>query len=86
MYDAQGEDLVEGDSAEGVPEEEGADEQTGDGLEQVAAAAGCGRSAHAGTWPSEEMQWVVRMGARLVRRTMKHATSIVSSGSLLCGR
>jgi hypothetical protein len=48
MYGAQGENLSEGDSSEGVPEEEGADEETGDGLEQVAAGSGCG-GAHADT-------------------------------------
>jgi hypothetical protein len=53
MFEAEGEDLIEGDSAEGVPEEEGADEKTGNGLRQVAAGAGCGGGAHAGTWASE---------------------------------
>lgn len=56
MREAEGEDLVEGDSAEGVPEEEGADEQAGDGLVQIAAgAAGCGGDAHADTRVDQEM-------------------------------
>jgi hypothetical protein len=56
MYCAQSEDLVERDSAEGVPKEEGADEQAGNGLQQVAIACGC--DAHARTRPNEE-GWVV---------------------------
>ena len=40
MDRAEGEDVGEGDSAEGVPEKEGADEQAGNGLKQVAAIAG----------------------------------------------
>jgi hypothetical protein len=51
MNEAQCEDLIEGDSAEGVPEEEGADEHAGDGLQQIASAGGLSRRAHAGTWP-----------------------------------
>jgi hypothetical protein len=53
MCDAKGEDLGKGDSAKGVPEEEGADEQARDGFEQVAAGGGCGSGVHAGTWESE---------------------------------
>jgi len=49
MFEAEGEDLIERDSAKGVPEEEGADEQARDGLQQVALFGGRGCSAHAGT-------------------------------------
>ena len=58
MDGTQSEDLVEGDSAEGIPEEEGADEQAGDGLQQVAVAAGCGYGAHAENRSSEQA-WIV---------------------------
>jgi hypothetical protein len=60
MRYAQGEDMGEGDSAEGVPEEKGADEQAGDGLHQVAVAAGFGCGGHAGNQPSEQ-GWGVAM-------------------------
>jgi len=33
--EAEAGDLVEGDAAEGVPEEEGADEQAGEGFEKM---------------------------------------------------
>lgn len=49
MRGAQREDLGEGDSAEGVPEEEGTDEETGDGLQQVSALVDCRCSSHADT-------------------------------------
>ena len=49
MGGMQGEDVVEGDSAEGVPEEESADEKAGNGLQKVAATGGRGGGAHAGT-------------------------------------
>ncbi len=62
MGKAQGEDLGEGDSAEGVPEEEGTDEQAGDGLEEIAAGSGCGGGGHAGT-QSSEMRGPVLQGS-----------------------
>ena len=63
MDEAQGENLIEGDSAEGVPEEEGADEQAGDGLQQIAAAAGgalwrsCGHRVQSGNAMRQWHRW-----------------------------
>jgi hypothetical protein len=62
MCEAKSEDLVEGDSAEGVPEEEGADEEAGNGLVKIAAAPGwsCGYGVHRDTGPDNGRESLIR--------------------------
>jgi hypothetical protein len=68
-------DMVEGDALEGVPEEECADEQAGDGFEEV-AAAGCGHPVTA--IGAEVFREVVKE-----RETVKDITAFIVS-SLSC--
>ena len=60
MNGAECEDLIEGDSAEGVPEEKGTDEKAGDGLVEVTGLGGRGGGVHAETGPGLLWEWRLR--------------------------